>query len=184
MGSSPEPVAALPGQGTAVKMTSAARWAGLAAGLSLALVSLAVARVPSGTGEVPAHLSLVAEPAVKVGVDPVGRELLSERLLVPGRTPVSGVVRVSNFTGRALHLEPRLRSREGDLPDALRVDVLAGGESLYSGRLDRLSAGLRLPARGQENVRFRISAPADAARGVQGRAVRLSLRWAVRRAAG
>jgi hypothetical protein len=177
-------MAAPPGQGNAVKMTSAARWAGLAVGLSLALVSLAVARVPSGTGEVPAHVSVIAEPAVKVGVDPVGRELLRERLLVPGRTAVSGVVRVSNFTGRALRLEPRLRSGDGELPRALRVDVLARGESLYSGRLDALSAHLRLPARGEANVRFRISAPADAARGVQGRAVRLSLRWAVRRAAG
>jgi hypothetical protein len=165
-------------------MTSAARWAGLAAGLSLALVSLAVARVPSGTGDVPAHVSLIAEPAVKVGVDPVGRELLRERLLVPGHTPVSAVVRVSNFTGRALRLEPRLRSRAGELPDAFRVEVLAGGESLYSGRLGGLNAGLRLPARGEKHLRFRISAPADASRGVQGRAVRLSLRWAVRRAAG
>ena len=177
-------MAALPGQGDGVKMTSAARWAGLALGLSLALVSLAVARVPSGTGEVPAHVSLVAQPAVEVGVDPVGRELLRERLLVPGRTPVSGVVRVSNFTGRPLRVEPRLRSRDGELPDALRVDVLAGGESLYSGRLGRLRAALRLPARGEEQVRFRISAPAFAARSVHGRAVRLSLRWAVRRAVG
>jgi hypothetical protein len=31
-------------------------------------------------------------------------------------------------------------------------------------------------------VRFRISAPAGAARGVQGRTVRLILRWAIRRA--
>ena len=177
-------MAAASGQGSAVKITSAARWAGLAAGLSLALVSLAVARVPSSTGEVPAHVSLIAEPAVKVGVDPVGRELLRERLLVPGRTPVSGVVRVSNFTGRALRIEPRLRSRDGELPGALRVDVLAGGESIYSGRLAGLSAGLRLPARGDQNVRFRISAPAGAVRGVQGRTVRLSLRWPVRRAAG
>jgi hypothetical protein len=165
-------------------MTSAARWAGLAAGLSLALVSLAVARVPSGTGEVPAHVSLIAESAVEVGVDPVGRELLREGMLIPGRTPVSGVVRVSNFTGRTLRLEPRLRSRDGELPGALRVDVLAGGESLYSGRLDGLSGGLRLPGRGEARVRFRISAPAEGARGVQGRSVRLSLRWAVRRAAG
>jgi hypothetical protein len=184
MGSSLEPMAALPGQGNIVNLTSVARWAGLAAGLSLALVSLAIARVPSGTGQVPAHVSLVAEPSVKLGIDPVGRELLSERLLAPGRKPLTGVVQVSNFTGRTLKLEPRLRSLRGELPGELRVEVTAGPESLYSGRLDGLSAEMRLPARARQRVRFRISVPSGAARSVAGRVVELSLRWAIRRAGG
>jgi hypothetical protein len=167
-----------------VNLTSVARWAGLAAGLSLALVSLAVARVPSGTGQVPAHVSLVAEPSVKLGIDPLGRELLSEHLLIPGRKPLTGVVGVSNFTGRTLELEPRLRSLHGELPGGLRVDVTAGAESLYRGKLAGLSADLRLPARARQRVRFRISAPSDAARSVAGRVVELSLRWAIRRADG
>jgi hypothetical protein len=165
-----------------VKTTTIARWAGLLAGLSLALVSLAFARVPSGTGQVPAHVSLFAEPAVQLGVTPVGRELLKERLLVPGRKAVSGRVELSNLTGQALELRPRLRSLRGELPDHMRVDVTAGRKTLYRGRLADLSAALRLPARGSERVRFTISAPAAAVRSVQGRVVDLSLRWATRKA--
>jgi hypothetical protein len=167
-----------------VKTASIARWAGLAAGLSLALVSLAYARVPSGTGEVPAHVSLVAEPAVKLGVTPVGRELLSKRLVAPGGGAVTGVVEVSNFTDAALELEPRLRSLRGDVPDELLVEVRAGSKRLYSGPLAELDAELSLGARAKQRVRFRISAPAGAARGVGGRVVDLSLRWGTRKARG
>jgi hypothetical protein len=166
-----------------VKTASIARWAGLAAGLSLALASLAFARVPSGTGEVPAHVSLVAEPSVKLGVTPVGRELLSKRLLVPGGDGVAGVVEVSNFTGTTLELEPLLRSLRGDPPKELHVEVRAGSKRLYSGSVTELDAELSLPARAKQRVRFRISAPAGAARGVHGRVVDLSLRWGTRKAA-
>ncbi len=158
-------------------MISMARWTGLAAGLSLALVSLAFARVPAGTGEVPAHLSLVAEQSVQLGVSPVGRELLSERLLVPGERSVSGLVEVSNLTGDVLDARPTLRSVGGDAPAALRLELSAGGRTLYDGRVGRLNAHLRLGARAAERVRFRISAPRGAARDVRGRVVRLSLRW-------
>lgn len=165
-----------------MKPTSIARWAGLVVGLSLAFVSLALARVPSGTGQVPAHVSLVAEPSVKLGVTPVGRELLSKRLLVAGGEAVSGVVEVANFTGEPLRLEPRLRSLHGELPEELHVDVTSGRRTLYRGKLDSLSAKLRLPARAKRPMRFRISAPGSAAKSVQGRVVELSLRWAARRA--
>lgn len=165
-----------------MKPTSIARWAGLVVGLSLAFVSLALARVPSGTGQVPAHVSLVAEPSVKLGVTPVGRELLSKRLLVAGGEPVSGVVEVANFTGEPLRLEPRLRSLHGELPEELHVDVTSGRRTLYRGKVDSLSAKLRLPARAKRPMRFRISAPGRAAKSVQGRVVELSLRWAARRA--
>lgn len=165
-----------------MKPTSIARWAGLVVGLSLAFVSLALARVPSGTGQVPAHVSLVAEPSVKLGVTPVGRELLSKRLLVAGGEAVSGVVEVANFTGEPLRLEPRLRSLRGELPEELHVDVTSGRRTLYRGKVDSLSAKLRLPARAKRPMRFRISAPGSAAKSVQGRVVELSLRWAARRA--
>jgi hypothetical protein len=162
-----------------VKSTSIARWAGLAAGLTLALVALAGARVPAGTREVPAHLSLVAEPSVKLGVNPLGRELLTKRLLVPGKRAASGFVEVSNFTGQALGLRPRLRSLRGELPGGLRVELKAGG-SVYEGELSELDARLSLPARAKRRVRIRISAPSGAAGEVQGRVLQLSLRWSTR----
>lgn len=149
-------------------------------GVSLALVSLVHARVPAGTGELPAHVSLIAERSVKLGVDPVGRELLSERLLLPGGRSVSGLVRISNFTTGALEVEPRLRAIRGELPDALRVKVTAGRRKLYAGEAAALDAQLRLRARAKRPLRFLFSAPA--VRDIQGRLIDLSLRFATREA--
>ncbi len=167
-----------------MKSTSIARWAGLVAGVSLSLAALASARVSTGTHEVPAHVSLVAESSVQLGVTPVGRELLSERLLLPGRQSVSGVVQLSNYTGGDLIVRPRLRSLRGELPAELRIRVTAGRETVYAGKLSDLRAELSFHARAKRRVRFRISAPASAARAVQGRVIELSLRWATPKAGG
>jgi hypothetical protein len=161
-------------------MTQIARWTGLFAGLGLALVTLALARVPASTGSVPARLSLVAEPSVRLGLSPVGRELLSTRKLVPGRSSVSGVVQVSNLTGDTLSIRPRLRTIAAPAPDALRVEVSAGGRTVYSGPVAGMRAKLRLPGRNAARVRFRISAPHSADREVRGRVVRLVVRWTTR----
>lgn len=161
-------------------MTQIARWTGLFAGLGLALVTLALARVPAGTGSVPARLSLVAEPSVRLAVSPVGRELLSATKLVPGSSPVSGVVQVSNLTGDTLSVSPRLRTVGTPAPDALRVEVIAGGRTVYSGPVGGTPGKLRLPGRTAARVRFRISAPRSADRQVRGRVVRLVVRWTTR----
>jgi hypothetical protein len=163
-------------------MTSVARWSGVLVGLSLALVTLVQARVPAGTGQVPAHVSLIAERSVKLGVDPVGLELLSERLLVPGRQSVSGLVEISNFTAGTLEVEPRLSSTRGELSDGLRVKVTAGRRTLYAGGAAGLDADLRLGARAKQPLRFRFSAPARAAGDLQGRSMDLRLRFATRKA--
>ena len=165
-----------------MKSTSIARWSGLIVGIGLALAALASARVSTGTHEVPAHVSLVAEQSVQLGVTPVGRELLSERLLIAGRQPVSGVVELSNYTGATLTVRPRIRSLHGELPAELRISVTAESRSLYTGRLSDLRAALPLHARAKKRVRFRISAPAGAARDVQGRVIELSVRWATGKA--
>ena len=167
-----------------MKTTSTARWAGLIVGIGLAVAVLASARVSTGTLEVPAHVSLVAESSVQLGVTPVGRDLLSEGLLLPGRQPVSGLVELSNYTGGTLTVRPRLRSLRGELPAELRISITAGGRSLYTGRLSDMRAALPLHARAKKRVRFRISAPAAAARDVQGRVIELSVRWATAKAGG
>jgi len=165
-----------------VKPTSIARLTGLLVGLSVALVSLVNARVPAGTGEVPAQLSLVAESSVKLGVVPVGRELLSQRLVVPGRDSVSGLVEVSNLTTRPIELAPRLRATHGNLPEGLGVEVTAGARTLYAGEAASLDAKLRLRTRSKQRLRFRFSAPAGAADAVAGRRVDLVVRWSTRKA--
>lgn len=165
-----------------MKITSIARWAGLTVGIGLALAALAGARVSTGTHEVPAHVSLVAESSVQLGVTPVGRELLSERLLLPGRQPVSGRVELSNYTGGKLVVRPRLRSLRGELPAGLRILITAGGKKLYTGSLNDQRAALSFRARARKSLRFRISAPKSAAREVQGRVIELSIRWATGKA--
>jgi hypothetical protein len=169
-------MAALPGQAM-VKLTNVARWAGLAAGVSLALVALSAARVPAGTHEVPARVSLVAEPSVQLGVSPVARELLSAHRLVPGLGSVSGLVQISNLTAAPLSARPRVRSLRGEAPEALRIEVTSGGRTLYSGKLSDLRARVRLGALGAARVRFRVSAASGSEREVRGRAIALSLRW-------
>jgi len=165
-----------------VKTTSIARWAGFIAGIGLTLAALASARVSTGTHEVPAHVSLVAESSVQLGVTPVGQEVLSDTLLLPGRQSVSGVVELSNYTSGPLTVRPRLRSLRGELPAELRMSVTAGGRTLYSGSVNDLNAALQLHARATKRVRFRISAPAGAAREVQGRVMEPSVRWATGKA--
>jgi hypothetical protein len=164
-----------------VNLPSISRISGLLVGLSLALVALVGARVPAGTGEVPASVSLKAEPSVELGIAPVGRELLTERRLAPGES-VSGLVQVSNLTGASLLATPRFHSVGGEAPAELQVALLSRGRTLYSGSIARFHPSVRLDARQARALRFRISAPRAHAGEIQGRRVQLSVRWATKRA--
>lgn len=180
MGSGSEPVAAPRGQPT-VNVSTISRVSGLLVGLSLALVALIGARVPAGTGEVPASASLKAEPSVKLGITPVGRELLSERRLAPGES-VSGLVQVSNLTGASLLATPRFHSVRGEAPAELQVTLLSGGRTLYSGSIADFHPTVRLRARQERALRFRLSAPRAHAAEIQGRSFDLGIRWSTERA--
>jgi len=164
-----------------VNVSTISRVSGLLVGLSLALLALAGARVPAGTGEVPASASLKAEPSVELGIAPVGRELLSERRLAPGES-VSGLVRVSNLTGASLLATPRLHTVRGEAPAALRVALLSGGHKLYSGSIARFHPSVRLGVRQSRSLRFRISSPRGHEREIAGRSFDLSVRWSTERA--
>lgn len=181
MGSRHEPMAAhreRPG----VNLPSISRVSGLLVGLSLALVALVGARVPAGTGEVPASASLKAEPSVQLGITPVGRELLSERRLAPGKS-VSGLVQVSNLTGASLLATPHFHTVRGEAPAAIQVALLSGGRTLYSDSIAGFHPSVRLRARQARSLRFRLSAPRSEARDIQGRTFALAVRWSTKRAA-
>jgi hypothetical protein len=164
-------------------MTAIARPTGLLLGLSLALVALVQARVPAGTGEVPAYASLKAEAAVELGIAPAGSELLHDRVIEPG-TSVSGLLEVSNLSGEPVAAKPRLRALRGELPATLPVELRAGTKTLYSGSLGDFDASLRLGPRAEQRLRLRLSMPRDGARGLQGRSVALIMRFAARKADG
>ena len=180
MGSQSEPMAAPRGQPT-VNVASFSRVFGLLVGLSLALLALVGARVPAGTGEVPASASLKAEPSVQLGIAPVGRELLSERRLAPGRS-VSGPVQVSNLTGASLLATPRFHTVRGEAPAALRVVLLSEGHTLYSGSIAGFHPSVRFAPREARTLRFRLSAPRAHAADIAGRSFDLSVRWSTKRA--
>ena len=173
-------MAAPRGQPT-VNVSTVSRVSGLLVGLSLALVALVGARVPAGTGEVPASASLKAEPSVQLGITPVGRELLSERRLAPGES-VSGLVQVSNLTGASLLATPRFTTVRGEAPAALQVALLSGGRTLYSGSIARFHPPVRLGARQARALRFELSAPRARADDIEGRSFSLSIRWSTKRA--
>jgi hypothetical protein len=164
-----------------VNLPSIARWTGLLVGLSLALVALVQARVPAGTGEVPAFASLKAEPSEKLGVAPVARELLSARRLLPGES-VTGRVQVANLTGAPLAVRPRLETAAGDAPASLRIELRAGGRTIYDGSLAGFHPSVRLGVRASRRLRIRIAAPRAHAREIEGRSFALQLRWRTSRA--
>ena len=164
-----------------MNLPSISRVCGLLVGLSLALVALVGARVPAGTGQVPASASLKAEPSVKLGIAPVGRELLSERRLAPGEL-VSGLVQVSNLTGASLLATPRLHTVRGEAPAELQVALVTGGHTLYSGGIGGFHPAVRLAPRQARSLRFRISAPRAHAGEIEGRSFQLGIRWTARKA--
>jgi len=164
-----------------VNLSSISRVSGLLVGLSLALVALVGARIPAGTGEVPASASLKAEPSVKLGIAPVGRELLSERRLAPGES-VSGLVQVPNLTGAPLLATSRFKTVRGEAPAGLQVALLSGGRTLYSGSVARFHRPVRLGAREARALRFRLSAPRDRADEIEGRSFELAIKWRTERA--
>src|SRR3954451_13616026 len=164
-----------------VNLPSISRLSGLLVGLSLAAAALVGARIPAGTGEVPASVSLKAEPSVKLGIAPVGRELLSERRLAPGES-VSGLVQVSNLTGAPLLATPRFNTVRGEAPAELQVALRSRGRTLYSGSIARFHPAVRLRARQTRSLRFELSAPRAHAAAIRGRSVELGIRWVTRRA--
>jgi hypothetical protein len=173
-------MAAPRGQPT-VNVSTISRVSGLLVGLSLALLALVGARVPAGTGEVPASASLKAEPSVQLGITPVGRELLSERRLAPGES-VSGLVQVSNLTGASLLATPHFHTVRGEAPAELQVALVSGGRTLYSGSIEGFHPPVRIRARQERALRFRLSAPRARASGIQGRSFDLGIRWSTKRA--
>ena len=129
----------------------------------------------------PASASLKAEPSVQLGITPVGRELLPERRLAPGES-VSGLVQVSNLTGASLLATPRFNTVRGGAPAALQVALLSGGRTLYSGSIADFHPPVRLRARQERALRFRLSAPRAQAGEIQGRSFDLSIHWSTKRA--
>ena len=116
---------------------------------------------------------------MKLGIAPVGRELLTERRLTPGES-VSGLVQVSNLTGASLLATPRFKTVRGEAPAELQVALRSRGRTLYSGSIARFHPSVRLGARQTRPLRFELSAPRSHADAIEGRSFDLAIRWRTR----
>ena len=65
-------------------------------------------------------------------------------------------------------------------PAALQVALLSGGRTLYSGSIGDFHPAVRLGARQERALRFRLSAPRAPAGEIEGRSFDLSLRCPTR----
>jgi hypothetical protein len=169
-----------------VTTSSIARGTGLALGLTLAVGLFLSGRVPEGSAQAPAHLSLVAKPAIQLGVSPLGTDIMARAAITPGGPAASGSVSVSNLTGTPLAATPLLKADDTSLDELVELVVTADGARIYSGNLAGLRSGraaqLRLPATAKRRIRFRASLPSEAGMATQGRSVKLTLGWRTRRA--
>jgi hypothetical protein len=120
-----------------------ARIVGLAVGVALAMVVILAWRIPGGDGSLGASLTFSAAPTGELGVEPAGI-LISEPALRPAMS-VEGAMELLNQTASTLEVSLRALPSNPDLDRLLMVEVLAGGEPLFSGTLGALRRWTRTP---------------------------------------
>ena len=157
------------------------RWAEISSflvGVAVAVVLLSGWRVVGGRAELGADVRLSVVQSHTLGLSQTGT-VLDETHFRPGDRSVAAVT-VSNR--RAREVQVALRSQPGTdkvLDRLLRVDVRAGGERVFHGRLGALArqdaASLTLPARGAVRVTVRITLPRDVGRTYAARSTQAAL---------
>lgn len=125
-------------------MTRPERWikgAGLALGMVAAVLLLMAWRVPGGNGTSGLDLTVIVNPTGELQITPPGPLFFATGLRPgDGEGKASGTFEVRNRTGANLLLRVRALPSEGVLDGVLRVELRAGGATLYSGRLEGLRA--------------------------------------------
>jgi hypothetical protein len=166
---------------TSIRSATFVRAAGLLVGLGLAALAVLSWRIPAQHTPLGADVAFLATPSGELELSPNGR-FLSARSLSPGGRAASGELRVRNQTGRALAVRPRALPSTRELDQLVVVELSAGPQRLYRGRL----GGLRGPSRhrfrlasgGSTTLSTRVWIPRDVGPGWRGRIadVQLELR--------
>jgi hypothetical protein len=164
-----------------------ARLGGLLIGLALCATVVLHGRMPEQGGALPARLTVRPAPATPVlGVSP-SRRFLSTSDLTPGppEAGASGTVTVRNQSARPLEVRLRVARSNRDLDDVLRLELAAGGERVFRGRLRALRRWTErsFELRSLERMRVRVRAwlPASLRGGYEARGADLTLEWKTRR---
>jgi hypothetical protein len=115
------------------------RGVGFLGGFAVAMVAVLSWRIPAGTGELGADVSVIAVPSGELKVSTTGPFLVSSGML-PG-SAARGSVDVLNDTGSDLHITVSAEPSITDLDDLLWVELDAGGRDFFRGSLAELRRG-------------------------------------------
>lgn len=158
------------------------RWAGVVAGLCLAVAIVIAGRLPAEGRSVGAQVTMLTQSPQELAVKPAGVRFLDARDLRPGASARTRV-RVRNLKAEPLDVAVRVRSTERDLDDALHVEMRVAGRRRFTGTLRALrdwSGEFRLGALQRATVRFRVLIPTPSGRESAGRSADLDLAWRAR----
>lgn len=146
------------------------RRAGVAAGIALVAVLVLAFRVPDGRGTLGADVIMSISPTGELGLSKSG-PFMSVTGLRPGGS-FRGETTVHNQTGKRLAIHLRALPDSRDLDRVLRVDVTAGGTTLFRGPLGGLRGRTRafeLASGERRALRVRAFLPRGLKRGYAGR---------------
>lgn len=115
------------------------RGLGFIAGFAIAVGAVLSWRIPAGTGELGADVSVVALPTGELKLSTTGPFAASSGMH-PG-SAVMGSVEVSNDTGSELRVTVGAEPSTADLDELLWVELDAGGRDLFRGPLGELRIG-------------------------------------------
>ena len=157
----------------------AARAAGAAHGICLAIALIAIARPASGHGGVlPATLSVAAHQDGAIAISPASpRPLIPSTRMRPGGR-ARGSLLMTNQTGSRLAVRLRATPSSTGLDGIVRVRVRAGGDALADTTIQGLrqgSSALTLAAGEARRVRLLAWIPNEIETGYEGRVVSVGL---------
>jgi hypothetical protein len=153
------------------------RPAGLLLGVLLAVAALIAWRVPGGEKTLGAAVNIEALQTGAIGVQPL-HPFVNVPSLLPGRA-AGGKVALRNQTGVPMAVRLTALPSTRDLDSLLEVEVSSAGKNLYDGSLAGLrqlgTRPLRLASGESRALGVRVSLPAAARSGYQGRLLDISL---------
>jgi hypothetical protein len=165
-----------------------ARLIGLLVGCGIAVAVVVSGRVAESGGTLGARLAMEAKPVDELVVSPSGPQHFLRGHLTPGADGARGRVRVRNLGERELSVRVRAAMSSSDLDGKAWVEVRAGRERVFRGRLGTLrrwsTRDFSLGKRRQQELQVRAWLPSSARDGYEARSVDVALEWDPRGEAG
>ncbi len=160
------------------------RLLGLLIGCGLCVALVASGKMPDNPGSLTTRLSMEAAPTADLTVSPSGR-FISARNLKPGpKNGVRGSVTLVNGGAAPLSVRARGLNSTTELNRLLRIQIRAGDQEVFRGRLRRLrrwtARSFRIAPRAKQRVRVRAWLPSSLTKGRRARVANLTFEWRAR----